>query len=113
MKTKTMPDAKKAPSRKTGTRPALTVTVDFPREREFVLAGDYAVRISAPPEAEVEAAVDGGGWMKCRSSSGFHWLDWKPGSPGIHQLSARARGERRPWVRSPERSCIVVAAKEG
>lgn len=77
-------------------RPAKTIkpglTIDHPAEGETVWSGHYAVRISAPAQAEVEVRVDGGPWKPCRSAAGHWWLDLSGLADGGHELVARLKG---------------------
>ncbi len=65
------------------------LTIDHPAEGEAVWSGHYAVRISAPAQAAVEARVDEGPWTLCRSEAGHWWLDLSGLADGGHELSAR------------------------
>jgi hypothetical protein len=100
------PSARPKPAKKA--RPSPLVGIDFPQEREMVIPGDYSVRVSADPAAEVELSFDGGEWLKCRQAAGFHWYDWRPEATGSHKLVARVRSGEGLWSPSSERICIVV-----
>jgi hypothetical protein len=65
------------------------LVIDYPKAGEAVWSGHYAVRISAPASAVVEARVDAGAWMLCRSEAGYWWLDMSGLADGEHELAAR------------------------
>jgi|SRR5581483_6806731 len=92
--------------------PSLEIIIDYPKEEELVLSGDYAVRLSGTSEAQVELSVNGGEWLGCRRSVGFYWFDWTPTETGEAVLKARLRVGDGRWKMSAERFCRVVSLKK-
>ena len=102
---------KKAEPEKNRAGGELTIeaTIDFPKEGEKILAGHYAVRISAKSGVDVEISAGNDEWWQCRESVGFYWFDWWPSNPGRVTLSARVKIGKGRWKKVAERSCTVVA----
>lgn len=98
------PAAKPAAARK----PALAVSVDYPREGEAVRPGHYAIRLTAAGAAQAQARLNGGEWRECREAIGHFWLDWAP-RPGAALIEARARAGKGRWAAAPARGCVVEA----
>jgi hypothetical protein len=94
------------------TAPSLDILIDYPKEEELVLAGHYAVRITASPEAQVELSINNGEWSGCRTSLGHYWFDWSPTDLGETVLKARLRIGAGRWKVSGERFCRVVSSKK-
>jgi len=89
--------------------PAPTVSIDYPREGDLVLAGHYAVRISAKASGSVQICVNKGDWSECRNSGGFFWYDWWPAKAGKYTLTARVQIGKGTPVKSDPRACTVVS----
>jgi hypothetical protein len=103
MKKKASPKAAALPRVST----PLEAAVDYPQEGEFLQAGHYAVRVSAPGATEAQISIDEGPWQACRESSGFFWFDWDPEATGGHRIAAQARVGKGRWVKAEPRSCVV------
>jgi len=94
------------------TRPDATLTIDYPCEGDRVLAGHYAVRISAQDCDTVEISVNEGDWALCRCDVGYHWFDWTPTQCGRHVIRARGSKSGRRTKRSECRTCWVVVPSQ-
>lgn len=67
--------------------------IDYPLEGETVTAGEYTMRVTAPPQASrVELSIDGGDWEPCRLTDGRWWYDWRSFREGPHDVIARCHG---------------------
>lgn len=76
--------------------------IDFPRAKEKVGLGHYAVRVSAQAGSEVEISFDGGPWLACRYAVGHWWFDWTAEVKGGHTVAVRSRGAQGKWQASKE-----------
>ncbi len=88
-----------------------SVTIDFPRERDVVISGHYAIRISGNSLHPAEVSINNGNWKSCRMDGGYHWFDWNPEKPGTYKLLARLKSGLGTWETSPERTCVVMHKK--
>ena len=103
-------DKKSEPEKnREGTEASVEARIDFPKEGDKILAGHYAVRISAKSGADVEISAGGDEWWPCRESVGFYWFDWWPSKPGRANLSVRVKVGKGRWKKVTERSCSVIA----
>ena len=84
------------------------LAIDYPQEGEQVHEGEYSIRISAKPEAEVEISINNGEWQPCRASVGYWWFDWQPVETTRCELVTRARIGKGRWKKSEARSCRIV-----
>ena len=91
--------------------PKVSLAIDYPKERDVVLPGHYAVRVSGGAGSLPEVSINGGEWKACRFAEGFHWFDWFPAQKGTCKILARARSGTDAWVTSAERSCTVTPPK--
>jgi hypothetical protein len=70
----------------------LSISIDLPVEGETIRHFHYAVRITAPLDAElVEISIDAGPWRLCRYRGGYWWYDWADYFSGTHSVVARVR----------------------
>lgn len=99
---KTLPKKKKTagPNQTKG----LFVNIDYPKENETILPGQYSVRVSAPEGYAPEISVGGGPWISCRDSAGFWWHDWDGYGIGSHTIEARIRKGKK-LLKKVFRSC--------
>ena len=86
---------------------AADAVIDFPKEGEEILAGHYAVRISAKTGLDVEIGAGGNEWWPCRESVGFFWFDWWPSKVGRTTLALRVKSGKGKWKKVSERTCKV------
>lgn len=86
------------------------IEIEYPVEGERIAPGHYAVRIVAPPNAQVRLSINNGSWETCRFSVGHYWYDWHPGRPGTYKMTARSRVGNSAWKTSKERSCSVIGS---
>jgi hypothetical protein len=91
--------------------PTVSVSVDFPKEKEVVNQGHYAIRISGDVSGRAEVQINGGEWKVCRIADGYHWFDWYPQKAGPSKISARIRQGASAWVTSSERTCTVTTSR--
>lgn len=87
---------------------SIVLQLDYPGEGEMIVAGHYAIRISAGAGSDVEISIENGDWMSCRYAVGHWWFDWYPSGQGVRLLKARARMDQGKWVTSNEIRCQVI-----
>ncbi len=108
MTTKTRSPKKADSSAQNKNEKEISPEIDYPRDRENIGIGHYAIRISAQAGSDVEISFDGGTWISCRYAAGHWWFDWNPGVKGTHAITVRARGAQDKWRLSKEVRFHVV-----
>lgn len=88
--------------------PQVDLMIDYPLEGEKIRKGSYAIRISAPPNSDVEISINNGEWQPCRESIGYWWFDWTPMGDAPCKLAVRSRMGTEKWKNSAVRSCEIV-----
>lgn len=108
MATKTRTIKKAVSSSENKSEEEITPEIEYPRDKENVGIGHYAVRISAQAGSDVEISFDKGTWVSCRYAAGHWWFDWSPEVKGAHSIAVRALGAQGKWRLSKEVRFQVV-----
>lgn len=83
------------------------VIIDYPQNNEVIKHPDYAIRIGASENVNVELSLNGGEWLSCRFADGFWWYDWSINKKGMHNIKARICDKKGVLLRETEiRKCI-------
>lgn len=82
------------------------IAIDYPAEKDQIVHGHYAIRVSSAGNEAVEISIDGGPWDVCRFASGYFWYDWWPEKTGKHEIEVRLAGNPKKTV---ARACRVAA----
>lgn len=93
---------------KNGKSTVSELEIDFPQQQEQVLAGHYAIRVTANNLDTVQISINDSDWKACRQALGYFWHDWTPRTPGKCNIFVRGRLKNGRWKKSGARSCTVV-----